>query len=674
MAFEMFGRVIRKIGVVGSGNIGPDIALHLGQAGAGKDVQVVVVDIAEAALQKGKAKLHKKLDKGVEVKVVRPEEAEAVKKTVQFTSDYGALKGADFVIEAATEALEIKRKIFAQVEGMVAEDAILASNSSHMEPEVIFAELKNRKRSCVIHYFFPAERNPLVEIVPGKSTDPELTQFLLRFYDQLGKVPLRVKSRFGFAIDPVFEGMFLAAALLVEENVATVKEVDAVACKVLGLGVGPFTAMNLTGGTALTVHGLKGYTKKIMAWFKVPSVVAKQVESGAPWPTAGKDEVVEVTPEKEKLVGDLLKGAFFGLCCEIADSGVSNVADLDMGVELGLVMKAPFRFMNELGPMQALRLAEHYAMRNPGFKVCELLRRQAEAEVPFDIPVVFRENRGEVAVVTVRRPRVLNALNGEVMSQLKDVFQEIKRDSRVVGAVLKGSGTKAFVSGADINELAALPDPQAAETFARKGHEVLHLIEALGKPVIAAMNGLAFGGGLEIAMACHARIAAAGQKVFAGQPEVKLGIIPGYGGTQRLVRWIGFDRAWPLLRTGSPVSTAEAKEAGLVLEEVEPHKIVDRAIEIVREAVSGKRVLAPIPVGPVPVPSVPPDIDIGGLSRRIDGILVDAVFEGARRTLAEGMAIEAKKFGECLTTKDMRIGLENFLKNGPKVPAKFIGQ
>ncbi|MHC5077735.1 MAG: 3-hydroxyacyl-CoA dehydrogenase/enoyl-CoA hydratase family protein [Planctomycetota bacterium] len=672
MAFEMFGRTIRKIGVVGSGQIGPDIALHFSKEGVKRETPVVVVDIAEEALKKGRGKLHKKLDKGVETKAFKPEQAEAIKANTTFTSDANALAGADLVIEAATEDLDIKRKIFAQLEAVCGEGAILASNSSHMEPEVIFAELQDKSRGLVIHYFFPAERNVLVEIVPGADTSPEVTTFLMRFYEQIGKVPIRVrKSRFGFAVDPVFEGMFQTAGLLVEGGLCSVKEADAAACQALGLAIGPFTAMNLTGGTPLATHGIQGYGKKIMPWFKPPEVILKQLESKEPWPTAARGEKVELEPEKAKALGDIFQGAYFGLCSEVVDSGVSTVEDLDMALEIGLVMKAPFRFMNKVGPSKALKLVEGVSEKYPGFKVPELLRRQSEAEVPFDIPVVLREDRGDVAVVMIRRPRVLNALNSEVMSQLNDIFEEIRDDEKIAGAVLTGFGVKAFVSGADIRELASLPTPDDGEAFALKGQNILSKIEHLKKPVVAAMNGLAFGGGNELAMACHARIATVGQKVFAGQPEPKLGIIPGYGGTQRLVRWIGFENAWPILRTGNPISSAQALDFGLVREEVESHRLVDRAVELVREVVAGTTTLSPIPMDPLPVPEAPAEVDIGHLSNRIDAILQKAAIDGAKMTLAEGLAYEAKMFGECLTTEDMKIGMENFMKNGPKAPAEF---
>jgi enoyl-CoA hydratase/carnithine racemase len=199
----------------------------------------------------------------------------------------------------------------------------------------------------------------------------------------------------------------------------------------------------------------------------------------------------------------------------------------------------------------------------------------------------------------------------------------------------------------------------------------LALIENLGKPVVCAMNGLAFGGGNELAMSCTARIAKKGQKVFVGQPEPRLGIIPGAGGTQRFPRLVGIENAWPILRNGNPISSAQAKQIGLIQEEVEGD-LVETAVDWVKNILSGKVHIPPIKKDPIPVPSKLPDVDIGHFSRKIDSLLQKAVLEGAKMTLAEGLNFESKVFGECLLTKDMRIGMDNFLKNGPRVNAPFV--
>jgi enoyl-CoA hydratase/3-hydroxyacyl-CoA dehydrogenase len=283
LAYTLGSRTLNKIGIVGSGQIGPDIALHMSKVLEPEGVAVVVVDIAAEPLRAGRLKLDKKVDKGVETKAFTTEQARALKDNVTFTEDYDALRGADLVIEAATEDLELKRRIFAQVEDLVASDALLASNSSHLEPERIFEQARDATRALVIHYFFPAERNPLVEIVPSETTREDVSAWLLAFYEAIGKVPIRVVSRYGYAIDPIFEGLFQAAALAVEEGLGTVKEVDSVARKVLGLGIGPFTAMNLTGGNPITSHGLDESHHRVNSWFEAPAILKEAMASGEAW-------------------------------------------------------------------------------------------------------------------------------------------------------------------------------------------------------------------------------------------------------------------------------------------------------------------------------------------------------------------------------------------------------
>jgi len=671
MAFTMFGRTIRKIGVIGSGNIGPDIALHFSQNLYSYGVPVVVVDILQAALDSGSKKAGSKMAKAAEKKIYRKEEADAIFQNIIFTTDYGKLSDADLVIEAAFERTDVKMKIFAQLEEACPKTTILASNSSHMPPEEIFPNMKDKRRCLVLHYFFPAERNILLEIVPMKETDPALIEYSMKLYEFIGKAPIRVKSRFGFAVNPFFEGIFLAGALAVEKGLATVKQTDAIIQKTLGMGVGPFTGHNLTGGNPLTQHGLSVYTSLIMPWFRSPKSLDDHVKSGDPWEAAGKGETVEYSDEVYKAVSNRVMGAYFGIACEIVESGISNIGDVDLGIENGLVMNPPFQMMNKVGIKKSLELVEAYAKENPGFKVAEILKKQAASGKPWKIPVVFREDKGDIAVVKIRRPKVLNALNEDVFEQLGEHFLAIQKDPKIKGAILTGFGTRAFVSGADIGMLAAQKTGKEGEEGCLKNYSILNLIENLGKPVVCAMNGLAFGGGNEIAMACTARIAKKGQKVFVGQPEPKLGFIPGAGGTQRFPRLVGVEKAWPILRNSNPISSAEAKGIGLIQEEVEGD-LIEAGINWVNNILSGKVKVPSIPKGPIPIPSKLPEVDIGHLSRKIDSLLQKAILEGARMTLEDGLKLEAKIFGECFSTQDRNIGIDNFMKNGPKVNANFV--
>jgi enoyl-CoA hydratase / 3-hydroxyacyl-CoA dehydrogenase len=677
MAFEFQGRSFQKIGVIGSGQIGPDIALYFAKVLCRHGVQVVVVDISEEALAKGEKKLHKKIDRGQESGAFSMEWATGMKEAVTFTSDYGQLADAQFIVEAATEDKGLKGRIFGDLEKRCAPDTIFASNSSHLEPEMIFEGLEKKDRSLVIHYFFPAERNPMLEIVPSKDTAPDLSRFLLDFFEVIGKCPILAGSRYGYALDPVFEGVFQAAALLAENGVGTTKEIDAVACKALRLTVGPFTAMNLTGGNPITAVGLDNYTTRIHSWYRTPQILKDQLAKGERWDVPGRGEKVEVDAAKTEAISTALQGAFFGICSEIVDAGVSNVNDMDMGVQLGLDMMAPFSGMNRIGTDKALALVKAYAASNPGFPVPAFLEQHGSEGRPFEIHTVLREDRDGVAVLTIRRPRVLNALDQSVFDELEARFAEIQADDSIQSAVITGFGVKAFVSGADVNFLSKIESvAHGAETSAGS-QRVFNLIEDLGKPVVCAYNGLAFGGGNELAMSCSYRIACKGIKPLAAQPEVNLGIIPGAGATQRLPRLIGFETAARLLRTGRAFSAAEAHEMGLV-QELFDGNVVDlksRAVAIAKELVAGTLESAAVPGAPMSdVPASLPDAELGHLSTAVDRLLCEAILEGAVMDLKAGIALEALKFGEVCGLEDMRIGVENFLTKGPRSKAPFVNR
>ena len=243
------------------------------------------------------------------------------------------------------------------------------------------------------------------------------------------------------------------------------------------------------------------------------------------------------------------------------------------------------------------------------------------------------EKKDNIAIVTINRPKVLNALNATVIEELEKAFTELKNDPEVGAVILTGAGEKAFVAGADISGLVEL-NPLEGKEFAEKGQAVFNLIENLGKPVIAAINGFALGGGCELAMACTIRIAS--EKAKLGQPEVNLGIIPGYGGTQRLPRLVGKGRAMELILTGRMVDASEAYQMGLVNKVVAPEKLLDEAIEMAKVILSK---------GPLAVK-----------------FAMEAVNRGLEVNLEEGLKIEADLFGICCATEDKVEGTKAFLE------------
>jgi enoyl-CoA hydratase/carnithine racemase len=246
---------------------------------------------------------------------------------------------------------------------------------------------------------------------------------------------------------------------------------------------------------------------------------------------------------------------------------------------------------------------------------------------------VLYEKKGDIAYVTVNRPKVLNALNTPTWKDLRTAFEAARDDVAVRGVILTGAGDKAFVAGADISELAHVAAFEA-EQASRFGQEVLDLIENLGKPVVAAVNGFALGGGCETAMACAIRIAVDTAKF--GQPEVGLGLLPGGGGTQRLPRLVGKGRALQLILSGEMIDAQEAYRIGLVNEIVPAASLIARA-EAILKGISAN---APIAVK----------------------LSLEAVNKGLETSQAVGLLLEASYFGLCAATEDKKEGTSAFLE------------
>jgi enoyl-CoA hydratase/carnithine racemase len=257
--------------------------------------------------------------------------------------------------------------------------------------------------------------------------------------------------------------------------------------------------------------------------------------------------------------------------------------------------------------------------------------RQAAPALTFEN--VLYEKKAGIAYVTLNRPKVLNALNMPTWTELRAAFEDAQDDIAVCGVILTGAGNKAFIAGADISELAHLTAFEA-EQSSRFGQDVLDLIENLGKPVIAAINGFALGGGCETAMACTIRIAVDNAKL--GQPEVKLGLVPGGGGTQRLPRLAGKGRALQLILSGEMIDAQEAYRIGLINEVVPAAELISRAETILKKISSN---------GPIAVK-----------------FAIEAVNKGLETSQSEGSLLEASYFGLCAATEDKNEGTSAFLE------------
>ncbi len=255
---------------------------------------------------------------------------------------------------------------------------------------------------------------------------------------------------------------------------------------------------------------------------------------------------------------------------------------------------------------------------------------------------ILVEKRDGIAVITINRPQVLNALSVETIDELRRAALEVKDDEEVKGVIITGSGEKAFVAGADISELQEL-DHDGAKSYSLRGHEALTLFERMHKPVLAAVNGFALGGGCELAMACHVRIASENAKF--GQPEVGLGVIPGFGGTQRLARLVGKGRAMQICLTGEIIDAQEAYRIGLVNKVVPADGLMTEAERLVRTIMKH---------GPKAVE-----------------LTIEAINRGIEKDLDTGLELEANLFGLAADTEDWKEGTSAFLE---KRKPEFKGQ
>ncbi|HEX5624530.1 MAG TPA: enoyl-CoA hydratase-related protein, partial [Saprospiraceae bacterium] len=537
-------------------------------------------------------------------------------------------------------------------------------------PERIFGHLKNSSRALVAHYFFPADSNPMIELVPSIHTRPDLVRTLAGFYEQIGKIPVVVKSAYGYAVDPVFEGLCQVAICGLEKGEGTVKEIDAVAEEVLGLGVGPFKALNLTGGNPITAHGLDIMGERLLPWFKTPALLHRMVDTKKAWETSKRDERIDIDPSIAARLADRFLGAYFALTSFIIDTGIIGLDDLNLACEVALVMNAPFKMMNDIGLDRALILVEKFCAENPGFPIPDSIRH-ARLQGGWKLSDLQVGQDGQTCVITIRRPKVLNALNLEVLEQIRDVLREVENRADVNSVVITGQGSKAFVSGADLNMISSLKTPEDGVRNSQRFQSVLNDIAHYSKPVVCALNGIAFGGGNELALACTARIAVKNLPVLFCQPEVKLGFIPGGGATQRLPRLIGMEKATEILRTGRTVSGAEALEIGY-LDRESQGDLVEDACTLAGDILAGDYTPKRLEERPLNgTPDMKP-VEIGNLSRRIDRLLLDCIRIGWTKPLKDALCAESEIFGECMKTKDMYIGLDNFKTNGPKVAANFI--
>ena len=526
----------------------------------------------------------------------------------------------------------------------------------------IAKDAKHPERCFVNHPFFPAWRALPVEVV--LSGDESKGKEMMATLKRLGKVPIETSDVECFAADDIFCNYVSEAARIVEEGIANQAQVDRIVNDAIG-GGGPLNVMDATQGNLLTVHcqELMQQAETGSDWFKAPKILTKVGNNT--WHDRKKPLKSDYDEALKTKVLDRILAVLFGRTFFVLDNGICEAADLDWMTKMALgFKKGLLSIADDMGMGKIKTICESFAAQHPGFHVTESVKSGSLKPFYRNVRV---EMDGDIAVVKVWRPEVKNALSALTIAEISSAVTKLGEDTNVKGVVF--TSYDGSLAGADINELAALLTPEECEKLCKETHPLMLKLSQLNKPLVAAVDGPVLGGGAEFSMACHARVV--GKKLMLGEPEVNLGIIPGYGGTQRLPRLIGVDKALKLMRTSQVVGAKEACEWGWATG-VPSDNPVEDAKKLIKDHLAGKAKLTPVSPEPMQKLGELSPSNIEHRSLVIDNILVDVVKRGLAMPLEKGLALEAEGFGRCKKTVDMDIGMKNFMQNGPRVPAQFL--
>ncbi|MHA1833389.1 MAG: 3-hydroxyacyl-CoA dehydrogenase/enoyl-CoA hydratase family protein [Candidatus Baldrarchaeia archaeon] len=642
----------KEVAIVGAGAIGPDIGYFF--KFALPDLKLILVDIYEKQLDIAKKRIKSYIQKALSYKKITEERAKAVGSKILYTTDYSNIAGVDLVIEAVTEDLNIKKKVFKQIEEIVGEDTIITSNTSAIPAKRLFSELINKNRATVTHFFAPAWRNPAVEIINWEEADKEIIEYLYWMFCSLGKVPFITKDVVCFMLDRIFDNWCNESALLLDR--ATAQQIDKIAEEFVFAG--PFYVLNLAKGNAIIV---KANTLQMEEGdhYK-PANIFNSVEV---WKT-GRNLEVEVPKETEELVKKRLLGILFSQSFDIIDRDICTLADLNLGCQVGLgFRKGPFDIMRDLGELEVRKIVETFQQERHGMPGP---KKEFSYYQHFFRHILVDEIKG-VKVITIRRPHVKNALNDEVNNEILAVMKENEANPHIKGFVITGYGPSAFCSGADIGKFPELlGDADAAAQYARDCSKLLKYIDSSNKPVVAAVNGYALGGGFELAVRCHRIVAT--ENAWFQFPEVTLGILPGMGGIVVPFRKWGkstFSIFEDAIRFARRISVKEAFNMGVVVQITRNYPDLIRTALLEVNNLRGKIEKIrdePVEIDDLKLVEKPMAGDIL-LSKEVDAIICKAIREAAAaESFEEALEVGYKAFGEVACTKAAMEGITAFLE------------
>ena len=643
----------RHVAIIGAGSIGPDIGYYLKSALPG--IELTLVDVAQAPIDAALKRLADYAQKAVARGRMSADESAAVMRGVRGTVDYDAIRGCDWVIEAATENLALKRRIFAEVEARVADDAIVTSNTSSLPAARIFAEMRHPGRATVTHFFAPAWRNPAVEVIDWAGAGPGLVDHLRRVFCATGKLPLVTSDAACFMLDRIFDNWCNEAAMLLDR--ATAAEIDSVAGEFVHAG--PFFVLNLARGNPIIVETNTLQADEEGEHYR-PAAIFRSVDD---WATVPPGKQVDVAPATAAAIRDRLLGVLFSQAVDILDRGIGSEADLDLGCRIALGFKrGPLALLREVGDAEATRILDRFVRERPGMP----MPKRPLAEYQRYLRHVLVDDVDGVRVITLRRPEAMNALHDEMTDEILDVIRRHESDDAVRGFVITGFGTRAFCAGGDIGRFPSmLGDADASAQYARDCSRLLVHLDAMTKPVVAALNGMALGGGFELAIRCRAIVAM--RDAWMQFPEITLGILPGIGAmVVPYRRWPGAATVFHgMLRQAEKLTAARAHELGIVA------ALADDPRELVSVAVRQVRSLAGLPGnlarGPVALPALEPIAPATAngmtLSATAIALMEDAIRgAAAASTLASALEVGYRAFGASACTAAAREGISAFVE------------
>ncbi|MCC6937053.1 MAG: 3-hydroxyacyl-CoA dehydrogenase/enoyl-CoA hydratase family protein [Flavobacteriales bacterium] len=554
-------RTIKTVGVVGAGTMGAAIAQKFAQEG----FTVLLADRDQASVEKGLGHIRAMLAQGVERKVFSEALMNDALARITGTADLHDMKGCDLVVEAIFEDRDAKAQLFRTLDAIVPPTTILATNTSSFSITDLATFVSHPERFIGLHYFYHAAKNRLVEIIPGAHTSSEVFDAVRAFCERSGKDAITCKDANGFVVNRYFVPWLNEAARLLDEGVADIPTIDAVCMRTFGIGMGPFALMNATG-VPVAYHAQR--TLEVFGpLYAVSDRLKQQAEAKQLWVLEGEADTDEA---KARTISERMLGTVFLVCSQLLDEQVCGAVEINRGARIGLRWrKGPIDLMARYGDAEVRRLVAAMAARY-GTPLPSSI-----GSAYWRMGFVGLRKKGGIAVIELDRPEDSNALNELVMRQLDAKFKEADQTPAIHTIFIIGSG-KAFMAGADIKffvDHMKKGDLEGIDRFTKYGQEVFARIDSTPKQVVAVLNGLTLGGGLELALCADLILALPGAKLAF--PETGIGIYPGLGGTQRSVDRVGKGLAKYLIHTGRMLDATQAEEIGLVDRVIDRDRLAD---------------------------------------------------------------------------------------------------